>query len=68
MDSEFLTGLLKFIEYFPDYLSALSRTLLCFFGQPLSKQLYTRLQKRCHLKSINHKRRDPTALWAVFVQ
>ena len=33
---------LKFIEYFPDYLSALSRTLLrFFFGQPLSKQLYT---------------------------
>ena len=31
---------LKFIEYFPDYLSALSRTLLPFFGQPLSKQLY----------------------------
>ena len=37
MDSEHL---LKFIEYFPDYLSALSRTLLPFFGQPLSKQLY----------------------------
>ena len=37
MDSELL---LKFIEYFPDYLSALSRTLLRFFGQPLSKQLY----------------------------
>ena len=28
MDSEHL---LKFIGYFPDYLSALSRTLLCFF-------------------------------------
>ena len=41
MDSELLTCLLKFIEYFPDYLSALSRTLLRFFGQPLSKQLYT---------------------------
>ena len=27
MDSELLTCLLKFIEYFPDYLSALSRTL-----------------------------------------
>ena len=38
MDSELL---LKFIRYFPDYLSALSRTLLRFFGQPLSKQLYT---------------------------
>ena len=37
MDSELLTCLLKFIEYFPDYLSALSRTLLRFFGQPLSK-------------------------------
>ena len=36
-DSELL---LKFIGYFPDYLLALSRTLLCFFGQPLSKQLY----------------------------
>ena len=32
--------LLKFIGYFSDYLSALSRTLLRFFGQPLSKQLY----------------------------
>ena len=31
MDSELLTCLLKFIEYFPDYLSALSRTLLRFF-------------------------------------
>ena len=41
MDSELLPCLLlKFIEYFPDYLSALSRTLLRFFGQPLSKQLY----------------------------
>ena len=39
MDSELV---LKFIGYFPDYLSALSRTLLrFFFGQPLSKQLYT---------------------------
>ena len=41
MDSELLTCLLKFIEYFPDYLSALPRTLLRFFGQPLSKQLYS---------------------------
>ena len=31
MDSELLTCLLKFIEYFPDYLSALSRMLLRFF-------------------------------------
>ena len=31
MDSELLTCLLKFIEYFPDYISALSRTLLLFF-------------------------------------
>ena len=31
MDSELLTCLLKFIEYFPDCLSALSRTLLRFF-------------------------------------
>ena len=41
MDSELL---LTFIRYLPDYLSALSRTLLrffFFFGQPLSKQLYT---------------------------
>ena len=30
---------LKFIEHFPDYLLALSRTLLRLFGQPLSKQL-----------------------------
>ena len=40
--SELLTCLLKFIEYFPEYLSALSRTLVRFFGQPLSKQLLTR--------------------------
>ena len=39
MDSELLTCLLK-CEYSPDYLSALSRTLLRFFGQPLSKPLY----------------------------
>ena len=32
MDSELL---LKFTEYFPDYLSALSRVLFRFFGQPL---------------------------------
>ena len=31
MDSELLTCLLKFIGYFPDHLSALSRTLLRFF-------------------------------------
>ena len=31
MDSELLTCLLKFIEYFPDYLSVLSRMLLRFF-------------------------------------
>ena len=37
LDSE---RLLKFIGYFPDYLSALFRTLLRFFGQPLSKQLF----------------------------
>ena len=29
MDSKLLTCLLKFIEYFPDYLSALSRMLFC---------------------------------------
>ena len=37
MDSKLLS---QFIEYFPDYLSVLSRTLLRFFGRPLSKQLY----------------------------
>ena len=31
MESELLTCLLKFVEYFPYYLSALSRTLLRFF-------------------------------------
>ena len=41
MDSELLTCLLKFIEYFPDDLAALLRMLLRFFGQPLSKLLYT---------------------------
>ena len=40
MDSELLMCLLKFIEYFPHYLLALSCTLIRFFGQPLSKQLY----------------------------
>ena len=42
MDSELL---LKFIGYFSDFPSALSRTLLRFFGQPLSKQLYA-VEKR----------------------
>ena len=37
MDSELLS---KFIGYFPDYLLALLRMLLRFFGQSLSKQLY----------------------------
>ena len=48
MDSELLTGLLKFIGYFPDYLLALSHTLVCFFGQPWSKLLYTS-RVRCSL-------------------
>ena len=39
MDSELV---LKFIGYFLDYHSALSRTFLAFFGQPLSKQLYVK--------------------------
>ena len=39
MDSELL---LKFIGYFPNNLSALLRTLLRFFGQPSSKQLYAK--------------------------
>ena len=42
MDSEFL---LKFIVYFPDY-------LLAFFGQPLSKQLYTAI---LHTKICNER-------------
>ena len=42
MDSELL---LKFIGFFPDYLSASSRTLLrSFLDNPLSKQLYTRVR------------------------
>ena len=36
---------MKFIGYFPDYLSALSRTLSRFFGQHLSKQLYSLIYK-----------------------
>ena len=48
MDSELL---LKFIGYFPDYLSALWRTLYSFFGQPLSKQLYMKwLDVQYHAK------------------
>ena len=48
MDSDLL---LKFIGYFPDYLSALSRTPLRFLGQPLSKQLYVMKIKyiTCHV-------------------
>ena len=49
MDSELL---LKFIGYFPDYLLALSRTLLRFFGQPLSKQLYINSRKECRPVNI----------------
>ena len=40
MDSELL---LKFIGYFADYLSALSRTLFNFLDNLLSKQLYMSL-------------------------
>ena len=47
--------LLKFIEYFPDYLSALSRTLLRFFGQPLSKQLYIVLGKGVNIVVVVFK-------------
>ena len=36
---------IKINEYFPDYLLASSRTFLRFFGQPLSKQLYTSSQR-----------------------
>ena len=49
IDSELL---LKFIGYFPDYLSALLRTLLRFFGQPLSKQLYTATPTKTSLENI----------------
>ena len=52
MDSELL---LKFIGYFPDYLPALSRTLLRFFGQPLSKQLYIKHEKACFIRYPNTK-------------
>ena len=52
MDSEFLTRLLKFIEYFPDYLSALSRMLLRFFGQPLSKQKTLKTMRTIEDKNI----------------
>ena len=38
MDSKLL---LKFIGYFPDYLSHCRVRFYAFFGQPLSKQLYT---------------------------
>ena len=50
MDSELLTCLLKFIEYFPDYLSALSRTLLRFFWTTFDKTAVSR--KVVQLKSI----------------
>ena len=52
MDSELL---LKIIGYFPDYLSALSRMLLRFFGQPLSKQLYALSHDVKPLADINPK-------------
>ena len=44
--------LLKFIGFFPDYLLALSRTLLRFFGQPLSKQLYKSYKQFCNNVSL----------------
>ena len=52
MDSELLTCFFKFIEHFPDYLSALSRTLLCFFGQPLSKQLHKLGRRRLSDRAV----------------
>ena len=51
MDSELLTCLLKFIEYFPDYLSALSRTLLRFFWTTFVETavyIYTQLSRNKH--------------------
>ena len=50
IDSELL---LNFIEHFPDYLSALSRTIVRCFGQPLSKQLYKTVRVRVIRKPIN---------------
>ena len=44
MDSELL---LKFIECFSDYLSALFHTLLLFFGQLFSKQVYMHAEGEC---------------------
>ena len=54
MDSELLK---KLIGYFPDYLSALSRTLLRFFGQPL---LLTAVRFQRQIASITFR------TWYVF--
>ena len=50
--------LLKFNGYFPDYFSAFSRTLLGFFGQPLSKQLY--MQHNAGLTCVWERKKKKT--------
>ena len=52
MDSELLACLLKFIEYFTDYLSALSRTLLRFFWTTFVETAVYIIKQKCqrHIK------------------
>ena len=52
MDSELLTCLLKFIEYFPDYLSALSLTLLRFFWTTFVETAVNQSGSNIYMKSV----------------
>ena len=36
-----------------------------FFGKFISYLVYTKLKKRCRVKSINHERCDPKVYWEV---
>ena len=69
--------MLSYVEYSDsmkttdtNYLLSLDFLLVVFCpeGTVYAACVYTRLQKRWHLKSINRKRWDPTDLWVVFKQ
>ena len=62
MDSELLTCLVKFIEYFPDYLSALSRMLLRFFWTTFVE---TAVYKQSWTKTVEEGFVDPHI--AIFI-
>ena len=61
MNSELLTCLLKFIDYFPDYLSALSRTLLRLFWTTFVETAVLKNKKQHH-QQIKNKQKSASQL------